>query len=407
MITVAEIVTNLNSYIGDATTDRVSAAERLQYITEATVWLQESLENDTQNVTYAFNYFDGVHYYKVTSALADLLEGADLRRQEADQFETMAHKSSRELAEEIGQMAEESSWCIEYKDGQKYLVVNHQSKYEAFVLADMNTISAGGGTWVVDATNSDATNLTVDSNEFKVGGASLNFDITVSQSGNNRATIYNSSLSVQDLSSYENLGSWIMWVYLPIVTYFSSVTLYWGTDSSSYWSATVTSNMNGDAFVVGWNQISVQWSAATKTGTPVSTAVGYFRIDLNYTGSQANNTDYRVDNLNLVRPEVLDFHYISWNIGTDTTGVTHRTAFSATTDIPYFSGQYDQYKYAVAHKAAALVFHAFRLNGEHDAELGEATRSLIRAKGIIPSSKNPEVKSFKVRGVNLSRHRRR
>ena len=118
-ITVASIISNFDSYIGDTTNDRVTAAERLQYITEATTWLQESLENDTQNATYPLNYYDGVHYYKVNSSLADLLEGADLRRGEDDQTETFAHKSSRALAEEIGREFNESSWGSGLRDGNR------------------------------------------------------------------------------------------------------------------------------------------------------------------------------------------------------------------------------------------------------------------------------------------------
>lgn len=405
--TVADIVTNLNTFIGDASTDRVSAADRLQYITEATIWLQESLENQTQNKTYAFSYYDTVHYYKITNSLSDLLEGADLRRQERDQFYTFAHKSGREMAEEIGQRFMESSWAIERADGEKYLVVNHDSKYVANTIVDCESLTSGGGLWAADTVTSDATNLTIDSNEFKAGNASFNFDVDVSQSVNNRATISNSTLSVVDLSSYEDLASWVFWIYVPDVTHFSSITLYWGTNSTNYWSATSTSDLNGASWVNGWNRVSIPWQGSVATGTPVSSTFGYLRFDYNFTVAQTDDTDYRLDDVKIIRPEPLTFYYISWDVGTATDGVTAKTAFTATTDIPYFSGQYDQYKYAVAHKAASLVYNTFRLEQESSQELVEAARALQRAKGIIPSSKNAEVKSFKIRGNNLTRTRSR
>ena len=77
-ITIANLVTNFDTYIGDTSNDRITAVERLEYFTEATVWLQEELENDLQVATYNLDYFDTVNYYKVTTAVADLLEGADL-----------------------------------------------------------------------------------------------------------------------------------------------------------------------------------------------------------------------------------------------------------------------------------------------------------------------------------------
>ena len=131
------------------------------------------------------------------------------------------------------------------------------------------------------------------------------------------------------------------------------------------------------------------------------------QVDFNYTASQAADTDFRLDDIKLCRPEKLTFHYLSWNVGTDTTGTTDLTAFTATSDIPFFSGQYDQYKYAVAHKAAAIAFVNLRLLQEAQLEQSEADRALERARKFIPVSRTPEEKSFKVRGNNLTRHRRR
>lgn len=404
-VTVNSIITNFNSYIGDTTTDRITAAERLQYVTEGVLWLQEELGNDLQNATYTLNYFDTVHYYKVTSALADLLDGSDLRREESYQTYSFAHKDSRELSEDIGQMSHESSWAIERRDDNNYLVVNHQSRFSAATIADCDSITSGGGTWAVDSSTSDATNLTIDSNEYKQGNASFNFDVTVAQSGNNRATLVNST-TLLNLSSYEDLASWIFWVYIPDVSFFSSITLYWGNSASAYWSATATTDFGGSAWVAGWNRVKIDWSAATATNSPTSSTISYLRIDYNYTSSQVNDTDFRLDDLKLIRPEKLTFHYLSWYVGASSIG-TALLAFSATTDVPYFSGQYDQHKYAVAHKAAALCFQNLRLASEAQYENAEADRLLSRAKMIIPSSRNPQTKSFKVRGVSFVNHRRR
>lgn len=402
-VTVASIITNFNSYIGDSSTDRISAAERLQYVTEGTVWLQEELQNDLQNVTYALDYYDTVHYYKVTTALADLLDGADLRRGESDQTESMAHKSARELAEEVGQNFYESSWAIERRDNDTYLVVNHQSKHNSKLISGFDSLTDGGGTWALDTSSSDATNLTIDVNEFKQGNASFNFDADVSQSGNNRATITNTTLGGGDVTAYEDISAFLMWVYIPDVTNFSSVSLFWGTDASNYNLVTVTTDVNSNALVNGWNRLKFVWNTASVVGTPDFSSLDYVRIDLNYTGSQADDTDFRIDGLILARPERLTFHYLSWLVGRSNAGAD-LSAFTATTDIPFFSGGYDQYKYAVAHKAAAIAFQNLRLYKDSEDEMMEAQRIMLRAKQIIPSSRVPETKSFKMRGNNLTRH---
>jgi hypothetical protein len=406
-LTEASLETNFNTYIGDSSTDRISAAERLQFATEATVWLQEETGNDHLIDTYTLNYLDGVHTYETTSAVASLLEGADLRREEGNNIISAFHKSSRELSEEIAQGAGEFSWAIERRNNKSYLVVNMQDViYKSVSVSSLDSLTADGDTWEADTTNSDATNLTVDTIEYKEGGASLNFDITVAQSGNNRATILNDGLTAKDLSSYENLGSFLFRVYLPDVTNFSSITLYVGEDSSNYWSATATTELNGNAWANEWNQVKVNWADMTKTGSPDSSSINYIRFDFNYTGSQANDTDFRLDDLRIARPEKLTFYFTSWYVGTDTTGATPRLAFTATTDIPYFSGQYDQYKYAVSHKMASLAFYGPlqnpTLGAQHEVE---SIKALNRAKKLIPSSVTKEIKSFKVAGINFGRRR--
>ena len=403
-ITAASQETNFNTYIADTSTDRISAAERLQLQTEATVWLQEELGNDHMVKTYTLNYFPHVHYYKTTSSIASLLEGADLRRDEADQNISATHRSSREMAEDIGNGSTEFSWSIERKDNDSYLVVILDSKYKPQTVSSLDSLTADGGTWAADETTSDATNVTVDTVEFKQGSGSINFDVDVSVSGNNRATIYNDDVDELDLSDFEDLGAWIFWIYVPDVTYFSSVTLYWGSSSTAYWSATVTTELNGGAWANGWNRVKVNWADASLTSTPDETAIDYIRFDFNYTGSQTDDTDFRIDDLTITRPEPLTFYYTSWYVGTDTTGATSRLAFSATTDIPFYSGKYDQYKYAVAHKMASLAFYGpLQVPALGQLHEVEAIKALNRAKKLIPTSVTKELKSFKVSGISFRR----
>lgn len=406
-VTVTNLITNLDTYLGDSSTDRISTAERYQALTEAMAWYQESTQDDLTVDTYQLNYFDTVHRYKVTTDIADLLRSADLRREESIHNHSFAHKSSRELAEEIGQNFSESSFSIERADNQAYLLVNHPSKYQAHSISGFESLTDGGGTWQVDSTNSDATNLTVDNNEFEFGNGSLNFDVDVSQSGNDKATVYNDDLTIMNLTDYEDISSAIMEVYIPDVTNISSVTLFWGSSSSAYWSVTSTTDIGGNAFVNGFNTIKFDWSDATATSSPDVTSVNYVRIDINYTGSQTDDTDFRIDYLRIVRPEKLTFYYTSSSIGTNNSG-TKIYAFTAGTDIPYFSGQYDQAKFAVAHKAASILFASpLRLQNQSILEESQARDQLKRIMKIIPKSSNPEVKSFKLNGVSFRRRNRK
>ena len=406
-LTIATIITNLNTYVGDASTDRISAAERLQYINEAVIWLQEELKNDHQVKTYDLTYIDTINYYRVTTPLADLLEGSDLRRQVGENTNSMTHKSARELAEEIAQaQTGDNSWAIERRDGATFLVVNAAPKYTATSIEDFEN-SDHVDYWVADTTNSDALNVTQDLIIFNKGTAALNFDIDVSQSANNTAVLTNNGNLSIDLSTFEGTGVFLMDVYLPTVDTIASFNLRWGQDSSNYWTATVTTDLDGSSFVVGWNTIAFDWSVATSVGSPVTTsAADYFLFTMSYGAGQVDETDYRLDNFRIANTEELKFYYVSWDVGTNGSG-TELSTFTATTDVPFFSGQYDQYKYAVAHMAASLAFDNLRLKDDAMKEEIRAQRALKRARQIFPSSITPEMKSFKVHGVNLTASRRR
>jgi hypothetical protein len=406
-ITISDVKTNLDTYIGDTSTDRISDDERFQAITEATVWLNQELGNDHSMDTYQLNFLDTVNYYKITTAVSDLLQGGDLRRGVGENYMSATPKGSRDIAEDIAQESYEFAWAIERRNGDAFLAVNLKDVTSAKVLSTHDSLSAGGGTWEADTTNSDALNVTVDTIEKQEGSASLNFDIDVSQSGNNKATIQNTTLDQQDLSTYEDLGSWLVEVYIPDTANFTSFTLYWGSDTSNYWSTTVTTDIDGSAFSDGWNKLKLDWNSATKTSSPDVTAIDYVGYDFNYGAPQVDDTDFRIDNLRIANPVPLTFHYLSWKVGTDNSS-NDITSYSATTDIPFYSGQYDQYRYPVAHKAASILFFGpLRLADEALMHEREAQRLIENIQNRVPASTTTETKNFKVLGINFNRRSRR
>lgn len=389
--------------MGDASTDRISSNQRIAALSEATVNLAQKLNSDHQIYSVEFNFYDSVNEYKLTTSLADMVEPVDLVVKDPkyqDQFIT--RKSPQELRIEIGEGSAEESYAIERRDTDVYALIIHQSRYGASQEATFDSLTEDG-TWTADTTNSDATNVTIDTVEYTQGSGSLNFDVDVSQSGNNKATIYNSTMGTKDLTDFNNLGAWIFDVYIPDVTNFSSVTFYWGSDTSNYWSAIATTDIHGGAFANGLNKIKINWEDATATLSPDVTAVDYIAFDFNYTGSQADDTDFRIDNLVLVRPEKMRMHYLSWNVGTTNAGA-EISVFTATNDVPFFSGKYDQFRYYVEHRAAAILFGgALRLKNEADEHNAEAEIQFRNVRKLFPSSLSRPTKSFKPKGINFNK----
>jgi len=405
-VTIANIISNVDTYFGDTSTDRISQAERFQAITEAVTWCKETSGNDHENESYTIPYYDTVHKYKITTAIADLIDAVDLRLSEKDHHKPISREEPRDFWLDVGNNTYLTEYAIERKDSNAYFLMTHQSKYPAVKLSSFDSLTADGGTWEVDSTNSDATNLTIDESDYEEGTASFNFDFDVSQSANNTAIIHNTSLTTRDISEYENLASFVLRAKLPVVTNLTGLTIKVGSSTSNYITITVTTDILGNALAAGWGRFKFDWTSATTTGTPDFEDITYISLSVNYGAGQGDVTDVKFDELLLVRPENVEFNYLSWKLGTTNAGVD-LFAFTATTDIPYFSGQYDQYKFPVAHMAAAILFDSLRLYDSASKEEQKAILALRRINNIIPSSRLTEKKQFKVAGVSFKRARRK
>lgn len=396
-ITVSDVQTQLNTFFRDASTDSVSAAERLQAINEATVWLIENTTNDHAIRTYNLDYVAGLHTYKISSALADVLEPADLRRTEVYQTMPATRKAPREIVEDIANKSNEFAFAVERKDGAAYLKINLAGRYQQQAVASFDSLTADGGTW---AASSDASNVTVESSELTQGSGSIEFDV----SGATTVATISSTITNQDFTDYDDIGVLTLDAYIPESADTTSLTLYWGNSASVYFSVTATTDAQGNTIADGWNTFKFNWIDATETGTVDVTAIDYVRIDINYGAGQAADTGYRLDNLNIAHPERLVFHYLSDRVGTSSGGTT-LYRYTATTDIPFYSGQYDHYIFPVAHKAASILFDAVGLSQDSQKQASEANTSLTSKIKLFPSSMVKEDRAFKVKQTNFNRRK--
>lgn len=181
------------------------------------------------------------------------------------------------------------------------------------------------GTWTSDETNSDATTLVLDTARKAVGSGSLKFDIDVSQSSNNRSTIYTSvALASIDGTNLLNVGHFRGWLGLHNVSaanlaLITSITLHWGSDVSgttpatkaNYWSVSPTTTVNNGTFKAGFNKIDWNWGDATKTGSPDVSDLKYFEIQINYSSGLTDSINIRIDQLVMLEPETLELVYFS------------------------------------------------------------------------------------------------
>ena len=170
---------------------------------------------------------------------------------------------------------------IEGSEGTKIFRISWRSR-QGKVLNSMNSVD-GNGTW---SAVGSATGVATD-NIFKVSGSgSVKFTHVVTGDG-----IQCTDMTALDLTTENRVADVFVWVYLSVVP--TSLTPVWGNDlTTNYWTGVAqTTQADGTAFKIGWNQIKASWSGATQTGTvnpatidsfkvtAVGTALGTMRID--------------------------------------------------------------------------------------------------------------------------------
>jgi len=181
------------------------------------------------------------------------------------------------------------------------------------------------GTWLLFG---DATNVELSTGNFVEGTGSIKFDI--SAAGGTTAGISNSALAQSDLSEFfEGEGSCVVRVYITSTTNLTNYILRIGSDSSNYYSKTVTTQADGTAFVNGWNILNFDLATFTTTGTPVITAADYCVIYFTKTAGKISEVGYKFDAIQLRVGEINNLYYYSgygWQSSTGTYKVNSTTS---------------------------------------------------------------------------------
>lgn len=327
--------------------------------------------------------FPTVYEYPLPSDFHDIInvqtpvtQGRDYRKTTAREFWSDFETIDKTLA-------------VDTIKGTRFLLLKDSSIGASQVMHDCDGTTSNG-TWAVEA-STDAVNLTADTTNKKVGSASLNFDITVAQSVNNYGAVQNSTMTAVDLTSFQNLGTFFVWVYIPSITNLTSFTLRWGSDTSNYYENTVTAGHNGLAFRVGWNRLGFAWSSATTTGTPTVTAIDtlYFRVT--YSASYANATDFRIDDIRVENPELMEVHYYSSSFVRNGSTSAIQLFFTQSSDESLLADEDDDLLFYWA------LADAHRIK-ENVNEVGIAMASfndfLTRVKGRYQSERKKEVVNY-------------
>ena len=175
-----------------------------------------------------------------------------------------------------------SEFTIQFNNGIKTIRINDGTLPQGIVL---DTCEATTG-WTA---NSTATNLTEDNVNYASGSGSLSFDVTTGT-----GSVSKTLPSALDMTSQLNQASVFFYLYLPTGTALTSTEIRWGSSSSAYYSRTLTTTNEGNAFQTGWNLIRADWLGASVVGSPNVASITYIDVLVTVT---SNQTGIKLDNI--------------------------------------------------------------------------------------------------------------
>lgn len=210
--------------------------------------------------------------------------------------------------EEFDRLKRTNMIALHEYDGTKVLKIAADIDDDQVIVAELDSLSSGGGTWEAVG---DAENLTVDSDNYVKGGGSINWDI--GSGGGTTAGIKNTSLNSFDLDDdyLGGNGALFVWVYLNSATDVTNFILRIGSGESAYHQKTITTRHDGTAFVAGWNLLRFDLTSLSDTGSPDDDAITFISIYMTKDAGKVSETDYRFDWIVLKKGEIHEVLYYS------------------------------------------------------------------------------------------------
>ena len=266
----------------------------------------------------------------------------------------------------------------QWNTGVKTLRIEAPTLTSPLTLCDTSTITG----WTA---SNGAQSLSLDTTNNVAGGGAIVFNLAA---GSGTGSIQISTLNPIDVTAKVNIDTEFFWVYIPTGSAITSFTLRWGSDvTANYYTQTVTTNQQGNAFQNGWNLISFPWSGATKVGSPVSTA--YDSVQLTVVYNSTLQTGMKFCNLTSNTGYIFELQYYSKFMFRDpSTNAFQETIVDGGTDTnKLINLDTDSYN-LLLNKVAFFVAQSLQgSDSEYDADFWqtEYEESLKRYRALNPS----------------------
>lgn len=247
----------------------------------------------------AITLYDGVYDYPADE---EIFGGAivDLRPQGASrsQLDVVTKANISTFDRNKGLLPSGYSVAFEWRKGVPVIRIA-TPKPTPHVLLDRMSSDDG---WTAAGS---ASALTEDATVYYESPASLRFTLTGSSTG----TLTRSLSNALDLASYEGVGVAFLALRIPdgaTTTNLTSIAVRLGSSASAYDEVSNTAGFLGAWTAGEWLLVALNFSAASRTGTPDWTALEYLQVSLAHTGTFTN---MRVGGIWIALPSPHEFLY--------------------------------------------------------------------------------------------------
>lgn len=375
----------------DSTSGSIDSTKKLRAVVDTLQQIHSYANWNFTTRNKVINYFAAESDYNVPDVLSitDFKDVKDLRVED-DHTNRFLKVAPGEFDTRNGSGDTGNFFAVEYRLGDPMLRINYAGGATPTQVGNTSDHDADG-TWTPDTSTSDATNVTTDTNEYRVDGGSVNFDIDVSQSVNNQADISVTTAATTDLSNFLDFGAIFGYWFIPAIDTITGATLRWGSSSSDYYSASTTTNTQNGSLEAGWNRVKFDMVGASSTGSPDIAAIDYLLFRTSYAAGQVDDTDYRINGFKFYIPSRLELLYYSSFTAANSSGtwISEPTATTDTILIP------DRYREVVVQ---GYLVNLFGQMGKLD-EMAIAQKRfdrmlamMAREFGVFPRSESQAMK---------------
>ena len=293
---VASVKGRLHNALGQLTDIRVTLNDGVGQTSDI------DFRSQKRKSTLAPNLFNDIYQYTCPTDLKGL-KIVGLQPQSMDRSRSQKWELTNEEEFDQRKQSEYNLLAFSDRDFTRKLLVSADVDDVGFTVAPLNALT-GEGTWTAYG---DATNLTVDTDEYMKGNASIKFDI--SSAGGTTAGITAADITTFDLTNYASAGSVFVWVYITSATNLTNYKLRLGNDASNYYSMTATTTNEGLAFSAGWNLLRFDFSGKSTTGTLSLTTCDYAALYMTKAAGKISETDYRFDHIIVKKGKIYNLIY--------------------------------------------------------------------------------------------------